>query len=145
MSESRLWKTTRDNLKPFGRLKRIENLLEEGTPDVSYTLRRKPVLPASSGWCELKFLPYYPKRPQTLVRIDHLTLDQVNWLNAEADAGGRAWLLLHAAPYYLMLTPAQARRVYKVQYRADELLADTWTAENDNEFPLKRILTCLTN
>lgn len=130
-------------MRPFGRSRRVENLIDLGTPDVAYTLRRLPVLPAVSGWLELKYISALPKRSNTPVRVGHLTLDQVNWIESEHAAGGRAWLLLQAGLVYMLLSALQVRRLYG-GYPCNELLDDTWTPEDAAGFPTKRVLTCLT-
>lgn len=66
----------------------IENMLcgktGVGTPDVN-------IIP---GWVELKWLPSYPKRETTPVRIDHYTDQQREWLLRRVKMGGGAWLSL---------------------------------------------------
>lgn len=62
----------------------VENRVRAGTPDVECTL----------GWLELKYLPEWPKLPETPVRIDHFTNQQRNFLRRRWKAGGGAWLLL---------------------------------------------------
>ena len=72
-------------------------------------------------WIELKHLSGLPKRSTTKIKIDHLTLDQVLWLEAEQAAGGRAWLLLHAGADWFLCAPDVARGLYEARYTAEEL------------------------
>ena len=73
----------------------VETAACPGTPDVNYV----------EGWLELKSLPAWPKRPETPVRIDHLTPQQRVWLWARDKAGGAAWLLLKVADDWLLFQP----------------------------------------
>ena len=62
----------------------VENSANPGCPDVE-CLR---------GWLELKYLPGWPKQPDTVVTIDHYKQQQRNFLRRRWNAGGGAWLLL---------------------------------------------------
>ena len=62
----------------------VENPANPGCPDIE-CLR---------GWLELKYLPGWPKQPDTNVTIDHYTQQQRNFLRRRWNAGGGAWLLL---------------------------------------------------
>ena len=115
MTESSDWQAVHRALSPFGRLIRVENHACLGTPDVWARLR------GVGMWLELKHLPNLPKRPATKIRIEHLTLDQVLWLEAEQAAGGRAWLLLHAGADWFLCAPDVARGLYEARYTAEEL------------------------
>jgi hypothetical protein len=81
-------------LKPLHAVS-VENGCGPGTPDVNCT----------TCWIELKSLPAWPKRPETPVRIDHLTPQQRVWLWARDKAGGAAWLLLKVADDWLLFQP----------------------------------------
>lgn len=107
-SEGDLWDYLRPRLEPYGRLKRIENALpsEAGTPDVYYNLRGYP------GWLELKNLNSEPARPTSPIAIPHLTLDQVNWLEAEALMNGRATLFLRIGVRFLAFSATHVRNLY---------------------------------
>lgn len=61
----------------------VENSANPGCPDVE-CLR---------GWLELKYAPSWPKQHDTVVRIDHYTQQQRNFLRRRWNAGGGAWLL----------------------------------------------------
>jgi len=62
----------------------VENSANPGCPDVE-CLR---------GWIELKYASAWPKQTDTVVRIDHYTQQQRNFLRRRWNAGGGAWLLL---------------------------------------------------
>lgn len=143
MNEAAYWsRVVRPALAPFGKLTRIENLIEIGTPDVAYCLRQTPLSTAHAGWLELKVLSALPARRSTPVRIDHLTVDQVRWGESWAAAGGRCWLLLGAGDRHILLAPPWPRRIYQGQATVPELVqgAAVWGI---GRFPAGKILKAL--
>lgn len=62
----------------------VENRVNPGTPDVAHL----------HGWIELKQIEDWPKRPSTMVRIDHYTPEQRLFLRRWWEAGGLCHLLL---------------------------------------------------
>jgi hypothetical protein len=74
----------------------VENGCGLGTPDVNCV----------SGWLELKSIEGWPVRPDTPVKIEHLSQDQRVWLLMRRRAGGRAWLLLKVADDWLLFDGA---------------------------------------
>lgn len=83
-SESSLWKALRPLLAGLDPQRIESHQTGSGIPDVNYSL----------GWIELKYLPRWPVRPSTPVRIDHFTDEQRIWLTRRVNSGGRAFLLL---------------------------------------------------
>lgn len=112
-SESALWSTVHDGLSRYGYLKRVENAIDTGTPDVAYCLRPSPVRPAVSGWLELKHADAWPARSDTPLALAHLTLEQVLFVEGWRAAGGRAHVLLQVARDYLLLRASTVRRLYR--------------------------------
>lgn len=111
--ESSLWSTTKANLSPFGKLVRFENAIGTGEGDVVYCLRSlKPGSIAATGFLELK-VAELPVRPMTPIRPHHLTIDQVKFAEDWSAAGGRAFLLLRMAPFYLLFSPPGIRALYQ--------------------------------
>ena len=97
MSESSLWKTVKRNLEgPGVDLKRIENNVESGTPDVNYCINGK------EGWIELKHVKEWPKGGTTPLKIKHFSPEQRNWINRRQKCGGRAFLLLQVENEYFL-------------------------------------------
>jgi hypothetical protein len=89
LSEQALWHFLRGHLKDEGgHWHRVENLLDRGTPDVDWACW------GCEGWIELKELPEWPKRKDTIVRIPHFSDDQRQWLTTRGNARGRVHLLL---------------------------------------------------
>jgi len=103
--ESRLWEHFRDTLRSQDKTchaVRVENMLEEGYPDVDLCF-------AGADWhVELKRLPWWPKRPATIVRVTHYTQKQRDWLKKRLLAGGNVAVLLavdkEAVPEYFLFT-----------------------------------------
>lgn len=76
----------------------VENPALPGTPDVNYI----------EGWIELKWLRAWPKRPDTVVRIEHFTKQQRVWHFRRRRAGGQSWFLLQVRREWLLLDGAIA-------------------------------------
>jgi len=110
-SERALWNVVRDRLSPFGRLERVENRLNLGTPDVSYALRRPAESRGVSGWVELKENDP-PVRATTPFSIESLKLEQVRWQEDWAEIG-RVATILQVRRDYLVLAPSVVRAVYE--------------------------------
>lgn len=97
MSESNLWTRTRDGLKSYGHLIRVENMLEAGTPDVNYCLHK------SDGWVELKHAKK-PARDSTVVFKSQRGLDpeQITWIMLRRRAGGRVFVFIQVGDDLLL-------------------------------------------
>lgn len=145
MTESLFWSSTvRPKLGMFGILRRMENRVGEGTPDVCYCIRRHKTgqVPAASGWMELKHLYEWPKGDKTLVRWNHFTLEQVNWIEEWHEGGGRACVLAQVERDYMLFPPWTVRRV-QAGAPKDEMisLADVYSR---GTFPTANIIRWLT-
>lgn len=116
-------------LSPYGRLVRVENPAAPGTPDVYYSFPG-----GRRGWIELKHLDDWPMRHDTPIRIPHLTLDQVMWMEEETRMGGRAFLLLQIRRHYLLLLPPTVRLVWSCQLNGPELIFSALVVE-EGSFP----------
>lgn len=73
---------------------RIENAVALGTPDVNCSL----------GWIELKQVQTkdIPKRPDTILSLDHYTNEQRIFQLKRSRAGGPCWLLLLLGSEWLL-------------------------------------------
>ncbi len=106
-TEHQLWDFLLPRMLPYGRMVRVENgETVGGTPDLYFNLR------GNSGWIEGKHLDALPTTNRTPIIIPTLTIEQVNWLTDEVDAGGRAFLLLRGGRTLLLLTPEQAEAIF---------------------------------
>jgi hypothetical protein len=59
--------------------RRCENVVDPGTPDIHYI----------GGWIEDKSIAEWPKRPATVVAVDHYVPGQRGWHVRRRAAGGR--------------------------------------------------------
>lgn len=106
-TETQLWTFLTPRMVPYGRIVRVENgATVAGTPDLYYNLR------GHSGWVEGKHLDVLPTGNRTPIVIPTLTIAQINWLTDEADAGGRAFLLLRGGRTLLLFAPKEAEAIF---------------------------------
>ena len=82
-----------------------EDMLNVGVPDLSYSGN------LVHGWVELKWLPAWPKRETTIVKIEHYTKEQKHFLLSRGRAGGRCWLLLRVNDEHLLFDHERAQIV----------------------------------
>jgi hypothetical protein len=75
---------------------RIENSCELGTPDVNGR-----VAWCVDWWIELKYSKAWPKRPRTVVRLEHFTREQKQWLVDRGKVGGCCGVLWQVGSEYL--------------------------------------------
>lgn len=104
MSESDTWAALRPLMAPLDP-HRIENLItaEKGMPDVEYV----------GGWAELKWIARsdWPKRARTVVRLDHYTDEQRNFLLRRWNFGEAAWLILQSGEEWFFWNAPAAQAV----------------------------------
>lgn len=142
MTEAIFWRNTvKPQLSSFGVMHRIENTVEAGTPDVTYTLRHPSTGRAASGWIELKATSL-PARQTTIVRFKRFTPEQAEWLREWAAFGGRAWLLVRLGPRFALVNGLDCPEVQRgaTLGRFMELSV----VRGDNAFPTGRMLKWLT-
>lgn len=142
MTESLLWSgSVRPQMISFGQLKRIEDLIEKGTPDVIYCLRWLDER-AVMGWLELKKLREWPSRKETIIRLPHLTPEQVAFHERWGRAGAPCFLLAQVATDFLLFRWDVLRRVQAgLAWMEFTSLA---VVHGRNKFPTRDILRCLT-
>jgi len=71
----------------------VENPAGPGTPDINFI----------GGWIECKWLRAWPKRPGTVVKLDHPLLpSQKVWINRRIRRGGKAWVMLQCGREWLL-------------------------------------------
>lgn len=144
MSESLFWRNyVKRYLSSFGVLKRIENLIEIGMPDVVYCLRSTlGDGPAVSGWIELKYAHEWPKRESTEFRFPHLTKEQVLWLEEWSRIGGKACVMARVGRDFF-LVPGSHCRILRDGVRREEL-KERAPVFASKIFPTGRMLKWLT-
>lgn len=104
MSEAAVFRGLREHiLRPGDRFERVENGIAAGWPDVNYCLR-----PGAEGWIELK-APTEPAKADTRLLNSNgnhpMTIEQLNWMLSQHQAGGRVFLFV-ATKQRLLLLPA---------------------------------------
>lgn len=88
----------------------VENPAWPGTPDVNYR----------EGWLELKELPEWPVREDTVVPLPHFTPQQRIFLTRRSHAGGQVYMLLKVRQdWYLIEGAVAATIVGKTATRKD--------------------------
>lgn len=103
MSEGTMRGNVIRRLKPVDAVA-VENPVYPGTPDVNYI----------DGWLELKWLRRWPKKEETIVRLEHYTPQQRLWLRRRTLRGGRAFLLLQVGKEWLLFKHPELQDVGKV-------------------------------
>ena len=122
--ESGLWTTLHRACSPFGRMIRVENPADPGTPDVAYVLWYRGR--TAQGWCELKRIDGWPKLAHTPIRLEHAerVRTQAIWQEQWESAGGRATTLLRIGPEtFFFLPPWLLKRMAQGAVGRDELFA----------------------
>ena len=140
-SEHSLWLVTRDKLRQFGVLHRVENRLEEGTPDVAYSLRFPPGPSGrvGTGWLELKYAPAWPVNLDVPLILPHnLTDDQCIWAEGWCAAGGQYGLLVQVGRDYFLFGAERLRAVQVGMTLAEYVR--TASASGTGSFPRLEIL-----
>lgn len=140
-SERALWTTSRDKLKPFGRMERVENRVGKGTPDVCFALRLPSTQLVGVGWLELKQLDRWSVHERTPIIFRSLTLEQVCWHEDWCRAGGRSFFLLQVQKTYLLVSGRQGRIVY--EGAAQSFLRGIALVVGEKVFPTREMLQCL--
>lgn len=88
----------------------MENRVGPGTPDVSYI----------GGWIECKWLRAWPKRPGTVVTLDHpLLKSQRVWLKRHFQRGGTAFVMLQCGREWLLFNVMTAREFLGASTQAE--------------------------
>lgn len=75
-----------------------------GIPDISYGLNKV------NGWIEAKQLPNWPKSGK-IVKIEHYTPQQKNWLRIRGRAGGNCFLVLQVDDVFMVFDHETAQSV----------------------------------
>jgi len=85
-------------MKEYWEADRVENPVSPGTPDVYFTLTCN----GRMGWIELKHLHEWPKRPDTIVKIDHYTPQQKSFIRRHGERGALVCLLIQIKKDYFL-------------------------------------------
>jgi len=116
-------------MKPYWRAKRIENPVGAGTPDVYFT-----TLVGSMGWMELKSIPSWPKKENTLLKIRHFSPEQRLFMKLHGRAGANVWMFLRVHDEHFLLWWGAALKIGTLT--ADEIRSNArgrWGKQLDYE------------
>jgi hypothetical protein len=142
LTESATRKTFTGRMRPYGHVEPIEVKITSGIPDYNYALRCRNR--TGEGWCELKWLAQWPKKPATPVRLPSLKLRQVLWMEKRHKVGGRVSMLLQVGrATYLLLGAPTVRLLFDRKLTALDLMFQARVCSTDG-FPTKDILEALT-
>lgn len=81
-------------LKAGGHVQNHEDKNAVGIPDISYGIND------INGWIEAKYIKKWPI--SGIVKCDHLTPQQKNWLSARGMTGGHCYLILQVDNEYMI-------------------------------------------
>lgn len=122
--ESDLWRLVKAGFKtvPYhSRLIRIESTVGAGLPDIIYCIDK-----SVTGWIELKYLPSWPKRSSTIIKLRHFTPVQRLFFKKAADWGDRVHMLLRIEDDIMLLTAQEA--LYNINFLTKYELTANMTA-----------------
>jgi len=130
MSEANMWQNMRVKMgKPKHWLEatRHEDKLQSGISDVSFITRK-----GIHGWMELKHLKEYPKRESTIIRIEHYTPEQRQFLRRKGKRGGYTFLFVQIErDYYLFDWHAAQNVGYLTRVGMVDAACGFWTGRMD--------------
>ena len=85
-------------LKGLAICQRHEDMYSTGIPDISYDIEGMK----GSGWIEMKAIPDWPKKENTIVRLEHFTKQQRAWIIKHGSKNARTFIFLRVANDYLI-------------------------------------------
>jgi len=133
VTEANFWRDiVRPRLGVFGVVQRLEI---PNVPDTLYCIR------GAAGLIELKHAYEWPAKSVTPMHFAYFTVEQVNWIEAWHDAGGRCFVLAQVGHDYLLYGAKTARIIQRGVTRrihiANSLVHDY------GKFPTGAIVKCL--
>lgn len=135
--ENRLKKHIVDKMGSRWDVQSHEDQFSVGIPDLSYGAR------GINGWIELKRILSWPKRPETPVKIEHFTANQVSWLRRRGKKAGHCYILIQVAAEYFVFSFHSARLIRagitKKEFSEMCILHMSGTLDPD------RLLDCITS
>lgn len=116
MTEADLWRYVQHGMGPLWEAERIENRLNSGTPDVSYSTN-------VHGWMELKYLPAAPKKDSTVMQVRHFTPEQRNWITRHGRRTGLVFVFMRIASTFMLFDWSKAREIGTVTFDGHKKMA----------------------
>lgn len=107
--EQLMWKNLRDAMGRNWKADRVEPAFGSGIADVPFAAR------GIQGWIELKILPKWPSRANTVIQLPHpkRIKQQKLWLWERGEYGGHTWLLLKVQKEWLLFSHKQLYQIGK--------------------------------
>lgn len=124
MNEAGLWQYLRKGLSGTWMPTRIESSAGNGVPDVYYSV------PGKGGWIELKYIPKWPKRPTTKVKLP-LRPEQKLWIKQHGELTGRVFVLVRIEDDFFLVNHRQIEEACEGWDTAD------WLTKPQNFWPNK--------
>jgi len=90
-SEDGLWGKVKAGLSPYLILRRVENKVGDGDPDIYYADRR---IWANDGWIELKQEEEVKRPASRIFRKHGMRPSQINWFRDYTSVGVRCWIIV---------------------------------------------------
>ena len=132
-SEDGTWKRLRNVLRDV-HVSRVENLTEDGMPDVNGCHE------GCEFWIELKQLDEWPKRKSTKVKVG-MRESQLRWIAARGKAGGNVHVLAQVADMYLLFWWKSVGRLYEGMTREELYKEALYITRSMNKTDLLLLIT----
>jgi len=130
MSEKTLYKYLSRIMSKHWEVQRHEDKYSSGIPDLSYCIK-------THGWIELKYLEKLPKK---IMKIDHLTSTQRNWIKTFGRRGGLCFVLLQVEKNYMIFGWEMVYEIGQLTYDEHKKIALKFWENSINPDELKEIL-----
>lgn len=101
MNEASVWQYIKAGMAGKWFATRLESSSGNGVPDVTFSM------PNINGFLELKYIPEWPKRPETKVKLP-LRPEQKLWISTRGKMGGNVWVLCRISVTFFLLDFNQA-------------------------------------
>ena len=96
MNEAGLWAYVKAGMAGKWLATRLESSSGNGVPDVTFSM------PNINGFLELKYIPEWPKKPETKVKLP-LRPEQKFWIGTRGKMGGNVWVLCRIGNDFFLL------------------------------------------
>ncbi len=108
MKESDLWRYVGGGLAGRWHATRIESSSGNGVPDVTFAIPSNiPGIKGTQGFLELKYIPKWPVKASTLVKLP-LRAEQKLWISNRGKVAGNVWVLCRIDNDFFLFNDIQA-------------------------------------
>ena len=108
----------------------VENPAYPGTPDVNYV----------EGWIELKWEREFPKKADSVFRVEHFSPQQRVWLHRRHRKGGKCWLLLQVGKEWMLFDGMTAFEIVGKVCKQELINKAVWYSKNGLTEEMKNYL-----